>query len=68
MAKKEPEKKFKLSDIKITLPHVIQLFLLIIPIWIAGGTAWHKVEHLIKQIEILNERIDACMEPEPDLD
>ena len=67
MTKKQRE-KFKFSDIKISLPHVIQAVGVIIPLWLAAAAGWHKVEHLIQQVEILNERIEACMEPEPDLD
>lgn len=54
----------KLSDIKISLAHVIQAFAVIIPLCIVAVGGWHKIEHLIKQVETLNENIKACLEPE----
>lgn len=66
MAKTEKKEKFKLSNIKISLPHVIQLFVVIIPLWFAVTAGWHKIEHLIKQVEMLNKNIKACLEPESD--
>jgi len=58
----------KLKDIKISLPHVIQAFFIIIPLWIAATAGWHKIEHLIAEVEKLNDNIEACLDPEPELE
>lgn len=56
----------KLKDIKISLSHVMQAFVVIIPLCIVAVGGWHKIEHLIKQVETLNKNIAACLEPELD--